>query len=99
MDTQEIVNLFNSSEDQYSKFATKKWYVIDNESKGSYSHHYPIRFLTKSVESSTIPDAYILVTRNIAVTRTIAAAADNPLRRKQPLIAATQVAFKNCASF
>ena len=99
MDTQEIVNLLNSSENQYSKFATKKWYVIDSESKGSYSHHYPIKFLTKSVESSTVPDANILVTRNIAVTGTIAAAVDNPLRRKQPLIVATQAAFKNCASF
>ena len=44
-------------------------------------------------------DAYILVTRNIAVTRTIAAAGNNPIQRNQPLAAATQVAFKNCAPF
>ena len=31
--------------------------------------------------------------------RTIAAAGNNPLQRKQPLTAATQVAFKNCAPF
>ena len=37
--------------------------------------------------------------RNITVTRTIATAGDNPLRRKQPLVAATQVAFKNYAPF
>ena len=64
-------------------------------------HHDPIKFLTKSIESSLCDyfDAYILVTWNIIVTRTIAAAGDNPLQRKQPLTAATQVAFKNCAPF
>ena len=45
-------------------------------------------------------DAYILVTGNITVTKTIAAAvANNDLQRKQPLNAATQVVFKNCAPF
>ena len=49
---------------------------IDSESKGKYSHHDPIKFLTKAIESSLCDysDAYILVTGNIAVTRTIAAA-------------------------
>ena len=42
---------------------------------------------------------HILVTRDVAVTRTIAATSDNPVRRNQPLAAATQVALKNCASF
>ena len=102
METQKIVNLLNSSENEYSKFATKKWYVIDSESKGNYSHHDPIKFLTKSIESSLCDysNAYILVTGNISVTRTIAAAAaGNDPQRKQPLDAATQVAFKNCAPF
>ena len=74
----------------------KKWCVIDSESKGSYSHHDPIKFLMKSTESSLCDysDAYILVTGDIAVTRTIAVAGGNPLRRNQPLAAATQVAFK-----
>ena len=43
--------------------------------------------------------AYILVTGNIAVTRIIAAAGDNPIQRNQPLAAVTQVAFKNWAPF
>ena len=34
METQKIVNLLNSSEKEYSKFATKKCYVIDSETKG-----------------------------------------------------------------
>ena len=52
----------------------KKWYVTYSESKGRYSHHDPIKFLSKSIESSLCNyfDAYILVTGDIAVTRTIA---------------------------
>ena len=44
METQKIVNLLNDSNNENSKFATKKWYIIDNESKGNYSHE--IKFLT-----------------------------------------------------
>ena len=51
MKTQKIINLLNDSDNENSKFATKKWY-IDNESKGIYSHHNPIKFSTKSIESS-----------------------------------------------
>ena len=98
METQKIVNLLNGSENKYSKFATKKWYVIDSETKGSYSHHDPIKFLTKSIESSLCDysDTYILVTGD---TRTIDAAGGNPIQIKQPLDEATQVAFKNCTPF
>ena len=75
--------MLNSSENEYSKFATKKWYVIDSESKGVYSHENEIKFLTSSLESSLCDysDAYVLVTRNIAVV-----GANNN----------TKVAFKNC---
>ena len=34
------------SDNENSKFATKKWYIIDNASKSNYSHHDPIKFLT-----------------------------------------------------
>ena len=86
METQKIINLLNNSENEYSKFATKKWYVIDSESKGNYSHENPIKFLTNSLESSLCDysDAYILVTGNITVT---------------DVNANTKVAFKNCAPF
>ena len=98
METQKIVNLLNGSDNEYAKFATKKWYVIDSESKGVYSHENPIKFLTSSLESSLCDysDAYILVTGNITVTRTIAG---DPVQRKQVLTEATQVVFKNCAPF
>ena len=105
IETQKIVNLLNSSENEYSKFATKNWYVIDSESKSSYSDEDPNKLLTKSLGSSLFyySDAYILVSGNITVTRTIAVPAGSPAAnqplRKQPLNAATQVAFKNCAPF
>ena len=100
METQKVVNFLNGSDNQNSKFATKKWYVIDSESKGNYSHENPIKFLTSSLESGLCDysDAYILVTGNITVTRPIAAAAAGAnTQTKQPLTAATQVIFKNCA--
>ena len=49
METQKIVSLLNNSKDKYSKFTTKKWYIIDSESKGVYSHINPIKFLTSSL--------------------------------------------------
>ena len=52
MEAHKIVNLLNSTKTEYSKHATKKWYVIDSESKGIYSHKNLIKFLTNSLESS-----------------------------------------------
>ena len=52
METQKILNFLNSSENRFSKLATKKWYVIDSEAKGSYSHDDPIKYLTGSLESN-----------------------------------------------
>ena len=52
METEKIVNLLNGSDNENSNFATKKWYIIDSESNGNYPHHNPIKFLTKSIESS-----------------------------------------------
>ena len=78
--------MLNGSDNENSKFVAKKWYVIDSESKGNYSHENQIKFLTSSLESNLCDysDAYILVTGNINVT-----GGD----------ANTKVAFKNCAPF
>ena len=86
METQKIVNSLNDFDNENSKFATKKWYVIDSESKSKYSVENEIKFLTTSWESNLCDysDAYILVTRNINVTGGEAN---------------TKVAFKNCAPF
>ena len=101
MESQKISNLLNASSNENSKFVTKKWYVINSETNGNYSHKNPIKSLTISLESNLCDysDAYILVTGNITVTRTIAAAAGGNPQRKQPLAAATQVIFKNVAPF
>ena len=102
MGTQKFANLLNGSDYENSKFATtKKWDILDSEAKGNYSINHSIKCLISSLESSlcNYSDSYILVTGNITVTRTIAAAAGGDLRWKQPLDAATQVVFKNCTSF
>ena len=35
METQKIVNLLNGSDNDNSRFATRKWYIIDSESNGN----------------------------------------------------------------
>ena len=91
METQKIVNLLNGSDNENSKFATKKWYIIDSESKGNYLPDNEINCLTSSLESNLCDysDAYILVNGNITVTRTVAAAAGGNVERKQLLDVAT----------
>ena len=85
METQKIINLLNDTDNENSKFATKKWHVVDTESKCNYSHENR-KFLTSSLESNlcNYSDAYLLVTGNITVR------GDD---------ANTKVAFKNCAPF
>ena len=46
---------------------TKKWYIIDSETKGNHSHENLIKFLASSLELSLWDYAYVLVTGNIAV--------------------------------
>ena len=67
---QKIINLLNGSDDENSKFATKKWYIIESESKSNYLPDNEVKCLTSSLESSLwdYSDAYILVTGNINVT-------------------------------
>ena len=78
--------MLNGSDNENSKFATREWYVINDESKVNYSRENEIKFLTSSLESSLgdYSDAYILVTGSIRITR-----ANNN----------TKAAFKNCAPF
>ena len=51
METQKIVNLLNDSNNEYSKFATKKWYIIDNEAKDNYLPDNEVKLLTGLLES------------------------------------------------
>ena len=52
METKKIVNLLNGSDNDNSKFATKKWYIIDSEVNGHNSKDEEIKFLARSIESS-----------------------------------------------
>ena len=36
METQKIVNLLNNSEELNSEFATRKWYIINDQNNGQY---------------------------------------------------------------
>ena len=85
METQKIINLLNGTVMKIQHLQQKRWCITDNKSKGSYSHHNPITFLTKSIESSLCDysGAYFSY-RKINVT-----GGD----------ANTKVAFKNCAPF
>ena len=86
MKTQKIINLLNDSSNEESKFATKKWYVIDRQAtKFKHKQGDTIKFEAETIKSSLLDysDAFILVTGNITVD-----AANN-----------TDVAFKNCAPF
>ena len=54
METQKTVNLLNGSDNQNSKFATKKWYIIDNESKSNYLHENPIKIFNKFIRIKSL---------------------------------------------
>ena len=92
METLKIVNLLNDSENKSSKFATRKWYIINDQNNGQYGrgnedkNDSTIKFETKVIKPNLChyTDAYILVTGDIKIA---AIAAD------------TNVAFKNCAPF
>ena len=90
METQKIVNLLNDTDNESSRFATRKWYVINDQNNTEYcegnENDSSIKFETKVAKSSLCDcsDAYILVTGDITVTGGIENA---------------EVAFKNWASF
>ena len=90
IETQKIVNLLNDSENNYFKFATKKWYIINDQNSGQYGRRdendSTIKFETKVINPNLCDysDAYCLVIGDIKVTG---------------IAADTNVAFKNCAPF
>ena len=64
METQKIVNLLNDTDSESSKFATRKWYVINEQNKTEYGegneNNSSIKFQTKVIKSSLFNylDAY-----------------------------------------
>ena len=94
MEYQKIPNLIYDTSNQSSKFRTRNWVEINDESRGAYNVNSQIKFKTTMLKSSLCDysDAYILVKGTISVNNTAAdgAAANNANKK---------VIFKNCASF
>ena len=94
MEYQKIANLIDDASNQPSKFRTKNWVEINDESRGTYNVNSQIKFKTTMLKSSLCDyrDAYILVKGTITVNNTAAEgiAANNTNKK---------VIFKNCAPF
>ena len=78
MEYQNIANLLDdASSNQPSKFKTKNWVEVHDESKGTYNVNIQIKFKGMMLKSSLCDysDAYILVKRTITVNNTAVAPA------------------------
>ena len=96
MEYQKIANLIDDTSNQPSKFRTKNWAEINDESRGTYNVNSQIKFKTIMLKSSLCDysDAYILVKGTITIIgRGVDAAARQADERDKG------VAFKNCAPF
>ena len=94
MEYQKIANLIDNTSNQASKFRTKNWADINDESRRAYNANSQIKFKITMLKSSLCDysDACILVKGTISVNNTAAAdAAINNTYKK--------VIFKNCAPF
>ena len=97
MEYQKIANLLDdASSNQPSKFKTKIWVEINDESTGTYNVNSQIKFKTTMLKSSLCDysDAYVHVKGKITITR----AGDNEAARRADE-RNKGVAFKNCAPF
>ena len=94
MEYQKIANLIDDASNQPSKFRTKIWVEINDESRGTYNVNSQIKFKTVMLSSSLCDysDAYILVKGKITVTGTGDNAASIQADER-----GKGVAFKNCA--
>ena len=94
MEYQKIANLIDDTSNQPSKFRTRNWVEINDESKGAYNVNSQIKFKTTMLKSSLCDysDAYILVKGTISANNTADADA-NANNTNKKLI------FKNCAPF
>ena len=70
MEYQTITNLSDDSSNENSKFRTRNWVEINDESRGTYNDDKQIKFKTTMLKSSLCDysDAYILVKGTITIT-------------------------------
>ena len=71
MEYQNIINLQDNASNQPSKFRTKNWIEIYDQSRGVYNTNSNIRFKTTMLRSSLCDysDAYRLAKGRITITR------------------------------
>ena len=54
METQKIINLLEDSDDEFSKFVTRNWYIVNDKKNGQYGkgdeNDSTIKFDTKVVK-------------------------------------------------
>ena len=95
MEYQKIANLLDNASDQASKFRTRNWVDINDESRGTYTGD-DIKFKTTMLRSNLCDyaEAYILLNRRITIT---GARDDGAARRGDERDKG--VTFKNCAPF
>ena len=94
MEYQKISNLLDDASNKISKFRTKNWVEVNDESKGTYDVGDEIKFKTTMLKSSLCDysDAYIHVRGTITVNNTAAEGATVNNSNKK-------VTFKICAPF
>ena len=95
MEYQKIANLLDSASNKPSKFRTRNWVEINDESRGTYTSN-DIKFKTTMLRSNLCDyaDAYILVKGTITIT---GAGDDDAAKRLDERNKG--VIFKNCAPF
>ena len=96
MEYQKIANLIEDASNQPSKFRTRNWVEINDESRRAYNVNSQIKFKTTMLKSSLCDysDAYILVKGTITINRRVA---DDAARQADERDKG--VSFKNCAPF
>ena len=96
MEYQKTANLIDNASNQPSKFRTKNWVEINDETRGTYNVNSKIKFKYTMLKSSVCDysDAYILVKGKIIITARGAEAAARQANERDK-----GVAFKNCAPF
>ena len=96
MEYQKIANLLESISDNRSKFRTRNWIKINDESRGNYANS-DIKSKTTMLRSNLCDyaDSYIIVKGTITITR----AGDAAAAARQADERDKGVTFKNCAPF
>ena len=78
MEYQKIANLIDDASNQPSKFTTKNWVEINDESRGTYNANSQIKFKITMLKYNLCDysDTYILVKGTVTVNNTASADAD-----------------------